>query len=122
MNFKSVFKDELELFIKIKRYEGLKYKKTKSVLTLIDCAIIKYNIIDKCISKEQFYIALWIEKVVFLTNTFYKPALFAYISIGLTAFYLFKFLICEKNSTRFIYVLISYLENGVPCNLYFYTL
>lgn len=54
MNFKSVFKDEMELFILMKRNESLKYKKEESILTLIDCIIIKCNIIDKCISKEQF--------------------------------------------------------------------
>lgn len=74
MNFKSVFKDELELLIKVKRNKGLKYKKEESVSTLIDCAIIKCNTIDKCISKEQFstIMACFSNKTISQQDTIYK--------------------------------------------------
>ena len=53
--FKSIFKNELNYFIKYKRSLGLKYKKEISRLKYIDNILYNLNIESKEITKETFY-------------------------------------------------------------------
>ena len=54
-NFKSIFKNELNYFIKYKRSLGLKYEKEISRLKYIDNILYNLNIKSKKITKETFY-------------------------------------------------------------------
>ena len=54
-NFKSIFKNELNYFIKYKRSLGLKYEKEMSRLKYIDNILYNLNIKSKKITKEAFY-------------------------------------------------------------------
>ena len=54
-NFKSIFQNELNYFIKYKRSLGLKYEKEISRLRYIDNILYNLNIKSKKITKEVFY-------------------------------------------------------------------
>ena len=54
-NFKSIFQNELNYFIKYKRSLGLKYEKEISRLRYIDNILYNLNIKSKEITKEVFY-------------------------------------------------------------------
>ncbi len=54
-NFKSIFKNELNYFIKYKRSLGLKYEKEIPRLRYIDNILFKLNLKVKEITKENFY-------------------------------------------------------------------
>lgn len=54
-NFKSIFQNELNYFIKYKRSLGLKYEKEISRLRYIDNILYNLNIKSKKIAKEVFY-------------------------------------------------------------------
>ena len=54
-NFKSIFKNELNYFIKYKRSLGLKYEKEILRLKYIDNILYNLNIKSKKITKETFY-------------------------------------------------------------------
>ncbi len=54
-NFKSIFKNELNYFIKYKRSLGLKYEKEIPRLRYIDNILFKLNLKAKEITKENFY-------------------------------------------------------------------
>lgn len=54
-NFKSVFKNELNYFIKYKRSLGLKYEKEISRLKYIDNILYELNLKSKIITKKIFY-------------------------------------------------------------------
>ena len=54
-NFKSIFQNELNYFIKYKRSLGLKYEKEISRLRYIDNILYNLNIKSKKITKETFY-------------------------------------------------------------------
>ena len=54
-NFKSIFKYELNYFIKYKRSLGLKYQKEISRLRCIDNILYSLNLKSKKITKETFY-------------------------------------------------------------------
>ncbi|MGN0992536.1 MAG: tyrosine-type recombinase/integrase [Bacilli bacterium] len=54
-NFKSIFKDELNYFIKYKRSLGLKYEKEISRLKKIDNILYSLKLKSKKITKETFY-------------------------------------------------------------------
>ena len=54
-NFKSIFKNELNYFIKYKRSLGLKYEKEISRLHYIDNILYKLKLKNKIITKETFY-------------------------------------------------------------------
>lgn len=54
-NFKSIFKYELNYFIKYKRSLGLKYQKEISRLRCIDNNLYSLNLKSKKITKETFY-------------------------------------------------------------------
>ena len=54
-NFKSIFKNELNYFIKYKRSLGLKYKNEISRLNYIDNILYKLKLKNKIITKEIFY-------------------------------------------------------------------
>lgn len=53
--FKSIFKDELNYFIKYKRSLGLKYEREILRLKYIDKIFIKLKLKSKAITKETFY-------------------------------------------------------------------
>ena len=53
--FKSIFKDELNYFIKYKRSLGLKYEKEISRLRYVDNILYSVNLKSKKITKETFY-------------------------------------------------------------------
>lgn len=53
--FKSIFKDELNYFIKYKRSLGLKYKKEISRLKYIDNILYSLKLKSKKVTKETFY-------------------------------------------------------------------
>lgn len=54
-SFKSIFKNELNYFIKYKRSLGLKYEKEISRLKYIDNIFFRLNLKSKEITKETFY-------------------------------------------------------------------
>ena len=54
-NFKSIFKNELNYFIKYKRGLGLKYEKEISRLKYIDNILYEVKLKSKIITKETFY-------------------------------------------------------------------
>ena len=54
-NFKSIFKNELNYFVKYKRSLGLKYKNEIFRLHYIDNILYKLKLKNKSISKETFY-------------------------------------------------------------------
>ena len=54
-NFKSIFKNELNYFIKYKRSLGLKYEKEISRIYYIDNILYKSKLKNKVITKETFY-------------------------------------------------------------------
>ena len=54
-NFKSIFKNELNYFIKYKRSLGLKYEKEISRMYYIDNILYKLKLKNKIITKETFY-------------------------------------------------------------------
>ena len=54
-NFKSIFKNELNYFIKYKRGIGLKYEKEISRLKYIDNILYEVKLKSKIITKETFY-------------------------------------------------------------------
>lgn len=54
-NFKSIFKNELNYFIKYKRSLGLKYEREISRLKKIDNILYKLKLKSKKITKETFY-------------------------------------------------------------------
>ena len=54
-NFKSIFKDELNYFIKYKRSLGLKYEKETLRLRYVDNILYSINLKSKKITKEIFY-------------------------------------------------------------------
>lgn len=54
-NFKSIFKNELNYFIKYKRSLGLKYQKEISRLKYIDNILYELKLKSKIITKEIFY-------------------------------------------------------------------
>ena len=54
-NFKSIFKNELNYFIKYKRSLGLKYEKEILRLKYIDNILYNLNIKSKKITKATFY-------------------------------------------------------------------
>ena len=54
-NFKSIFKNELNYFIKYKRSLGLKYEGEISRLHYIDSILYKLKLKNKAITKETFY-------------------------------------------------------------------
>ena len=54
-NFKSIFKDELNYFVKYKRSLGLKYEREIFRLRYIDNILYNLNFKSKKITKETFY-------------------------------------------------------------------
>lgn len=54
-DFKSVFKDELNYFIKYKRSSGLKYENEIFRLKYIDNILYNLNLKTKKITKETFF-------------------------------------------------------------------
>ena len=54
-NFKSIFQNELNYFVKYKRSLGLKYENEISRLRYIDNILYNLNLKSKKITKETFY-------------------------------------------------------------------
>ena len=94
-NFKSIFKNELNYFIKYKRSLGLKYENEIFRLHYIDNILHKLKIKNKIITKETFYEYknIYYEEKKFKVINNYKPVIFNDREINL----LFQTIDKEKN-------------------------